>query len=158
MSWNISNFVFMKTIELNKLKETTQPIRHKIFIKYRSRFGEDLGGCCAIASGILFEHLRKDFKGIKIVMSEEHGGGGCSHCFLVYKNYIIDVTATQFGHIETILIFKDDKKKFDDSEWDYWYWYGRRKYFHDVKSLKKYQKRYNWPAEQLYWSNHYKNK
>jgi hypothetical protein len=130
----------MKSNEIEKLIEVIRPIRLKIYLKYQSRFGDDLGGCCAIASGILFEQLSQNFKNIKIVISTEINDSGCSHCFLIYKGYIIDITATQFGHNKEILIFKDDKKsvKRYDSRW---YWYGKREIFKSVKeNIKNYLK------------------
>ena len=141
----------MKSNELDKLKEISLKIRGEVSTKYTKRFGSDLGGCCAIASGIMFNRLKNEFPSIKIVMSEDNNN--FCHCFLLYKKYIIDITATQFG-AQDICIFKDEKK--DDSS-ELWFWYGKRTYFNDVKKLKKHQNKNGWPSEQIYWSEHYRN-
>lgn len=55
----------------------------------------DLAGCCAIASYALCKALSaKGFKP-EFVCGVESSWG--SHCWVECKNYIVDITATQFG-------------------------------------------------------------
>jgi hypothetical protein len=143
----------MKSNELNRLTEITKKMRVDVFTKYRKRFGNDLCGCCAIASGIMFERLKKEFPSVEIVMSERSGGD--SHCFILYKEYIFDITASQFG-CPDVCIFKQEKFEMEES--GHWFWYGDRTYFNDVKKLKEYQNEGRWPYEQIYWSDYYKKR
>lgn len=58
---------------------------------------DNLCGACAVGSYLLMAALAR--KGIKVKAAIAPG-----HCFLIYKDKIIDVTATQFGHYDKVVI------------------------------------------------------
>jgi len=61
-------------------------------------FPPDLGGLCAISSVKLHKELEKSGIKTEIAITK-------THCFLLFKGkYVIDITATQFGFKERVLI------------------------------------------------------
>lgn len=66
-------------------------------------YGENLCGLCAIASAKLFTELKAEkIDHIKIVANKKH-------CFIITDdNYVVDVTATQFGFKQKVLIEPHD--------------------------------------------------
>jgi hypothetical protein len=73
---------------------------------------EDLAGMCYDAS--CFLHTIAKAYGI-----ETRIGAGVGHYFVVYNNMIIDVTATQFGIKEKVVIIPIDKAKEVGRWWDF---------------------------------------
>lgn len=59
----------------------------------------NLGGWCVLASKTLFLALRA-----RHIPCELRFGSG--HCYLVYGDYIVDVTATQFGVKDRVAVVK----------------------------------------------------
>jgi len=131
----------MRRSELKKVEEIAKKVREKVVKKYRRKFGNDLCGCCAIASGLLHTELLKNSITSKIAMVNLKSGG--SHCFVIYKGYIVDVTASQFQQ-DDICIFNDRKHRNGND----WFWYGRRRIYHSAKDLRKSQLK-DWPKEQI---------
>lgn len=63
-----------------------------------SLYGENLCGLCAISSARLFSRLKEENIIVKIAYNDRH-------CFLLTEdNYVVDVTATQFGFQNVITI------------------------------------------------------
>jgi hypothetical protein len=85
--------------------------------KYREQkklWKEDLGGMCAIASYLIFDILKENEYEPTLVHAEINPIGG--HCFILCNDYLIDVTATQFGEKEKVIV-----KKYSELEQkDFW--------------------------------------
>jgi len=60
---------------------------------------EDLTGACAIASYVLYRVLRKLNVSAKFAL-------GDNHCWVQCSDWVIDLTATQFGYKEKVLFSK----------------------------------------------------
>jgi len=97
-------------------------------------YESDLCGLCAIASAKLHKELKK-----QKIASEIHIGYG--HVFLVVENHIVDVTATQFGLKEKVVI--KPNVGIEESHWKGLY------IFKSARSLRMAQKRDGWPREQI---------
>ena len=76
-----------------------------------------LGGWCAICSYHIFKKLRSIGKRSYFVVINKEGKG--SHCFVLYKKFIIDVTATQFSHVKEAVIIEDVENLQHPNQW-YW--------------------------------------
>lgn len=79
------------------------------------KFPDDLNGLCAIASAKLFEMLDRE-PGLtpSIAIWHDNKSHGV-HCFLICNQYLVDITATQFGNfskVEVINLLNVDKKRF----------------------------------------------
>jgi hypothetical protein len=101
-------------------------------------FNEDLEGLCARASAILFSELRKRNIYARICLAYDH-------CFVVYDNHIVDVTATQFNIQDKIFICKlsDLERISHPAHWEY------KKSFRSIKRAVQYQSDRNWPTDQI---------
>jgi hypothetical protein len=144
--------------DLDKIREIGTKVRNICLDKYKNRFDSSLSACCAIASGRLFKELSKvGYKPI-IIENQYPDDDDYGHCYVMVEDYVIDVTATQFGQSEPICLFKYGEHDEKDQE-SYWYWYNEnnRKTYNSVHELRQEQFRQNWPAEQIYWSNKYCN-
>ena len=97
-------------------------------------YTEDLCGLCAIASAKLHKELKK-----QKIKSEIHFID--YHVFLMVDNYILDVTATQFGYRNKI-IFRRNKKN-NPHCWN------SSEVFQDTKELIMKQCKEGWPREQV---------
>jgi hypothetical protein len=95
-------------MSFREIKNTAKRVRKAMeFISGSTK----LSGYCGRASLQLFRVLKlKNIKGIVLV-------DGLSHTFLLYKNKIIDITATQFGKKDRVYI-KDIK---DIKDYEYYY-------------------------------------
>lgn len=101
---------------------------------------DDLCGMCAVASVKLHRILKSKKIHTKIVLNNEH-------CFLRYKNYIIDVTINQFSHdFGKIAVVPVPKNDMDALE----YWWSHNKVFNSDQTAVKYQKKVGWPDHQIY--------
>lgn len=115
------------------------------FARETGRFDvEDLCGGCAIASGYLYRlMIRAGYKGY-IAVNE-------MHCFVVYVNgqgreYILDPTAGQIRNCNPWEIFRRVPLTRGDYHLDWWRVYKR---VTSVDELVAYQKRMDWPEEQI---------
>lgn len=102
-------------------------------------FPETLQGLCAIASGEIHSKLKRHDIHTTIRLYE---GELLGHCFLRYGDYVIDVTATQFGIKDRIVI--EQHHYLPDVEW----WLTHQ-VFNSVEELKKYQRKRRWEDEQV---------
>jgi len=69
---------------------------------------------CAIASFCIHKLLQ--FKGIdsEFVFGKYHGEEsrwGSDHCWLEWRGYVIDVTATQFEHVPKVIVRRDNENR-----------------------------------------------
>lgn len=62
------------------------------------RIHHNLAGGCAVGSSLLVKELRRQYK-IRANLIVTWG-----HAFVEYKNHVIDITATQFGAKEKVLV------------------------------------------------------
>lgn len=128
-------------------------------LKYKNKrsdyFKHGLAGMCGIASTEL--HLRLNRAGIsnKICVGE-------AHVFIQTHNYLLDITACQFGY-EPILLIKigskahrdllSDKREYHDSlipTYKFCHW-KRAKVFTQLDDFLEFLHTSNWPVEQI-WS------
>lgn len=145
----------MSDLDLDKIQKIAKEIREDCLIKYKKRFESDLFGCCAIASGRLHKRLIEEGYNPIIVQTSHPKDNDCSHCYVVVGEYVVDITATQFGENESVCLFKFGKHKKKEQK-KLWYWYSEFvEFYPNTNILKKEQKRNNWPVEQIYWSNKY---
>ena len=89
--------------EFNKVVKVATILRNNI----NKVMPGDLGGECGNASSILVKVLQHFgvkshfYSGDYYVPGAKHGSG---HCWMQYKNKIIDITATQFGQTDRVFI------------------------------------------------------
>lgn len=104
-------------------------------MRNRNKFNCDksLAGMCGIASAYLHKSLTRNEIRSVIAVNDEH-------VFIVIDEYIIDITATQFGK-KSICIVEIDKVN------DY-FWNICNK-FSSVDDLREYQKNELWPIDQI---------
>jgi hypothetical protein len=95
-------------------------------------YSDDLLCMCSIVSKELFERL-KQYK-YKCQLAYNY-----KHCFVLYRGYILDLTATQFGDYPEIYITRKFKFPFHHIQ----------KIFNTSKALTNYQKRNGWPINQI---------
>lgn len=108
--------------------------------KHEYAFHDDLKCMCAIASVELFKRLKdKNYKPQLHVATHAIGG---SHVFITLNNYIIDITATQFGHPQRVIIKR--KNVFTIINW---YWRSD-KTFKTHKKLIEFQQKTGWSKNQ----------
>lgn len=97
-------------------------------------FGHDLTGMCAICSAELANRLiSAGFKPRLMV--------GRSHTFVWVGGYIVDVTATQFGHPDKVVV------KLRPAKGSFWYWDGATSIRPGDKA-KLEEKFQSWPPHQ----------
>jgi hypothetical protein len=109
----------MQNDELKQIIKVAKLVRinMKPFIeKYDYNFDSNYTGSCGIASYILLRVCKKLNLNIRIAEgSYKHYG----HAFNVYKNTIVDITATQFGLRKPVHITKLTKRSgYVADEWD----------------------------------------
>jgi hypothetical protein len=95
---------------------------------------EDMCGLCGVAAVQLWQELKKD--GIRATIA-------CHdyHAFVLYKEYIIDVTATQFN-LPKVLIRK--RNRFDREDYEHTHTFRSAKRFIEHQQLS------GWPEDQIY--------
>ena len=122
----------------NELLEIARTVRHAAIKHEDTSF--DLYCWCAICSFQIFKKIRnKSERAYFAVVDTDNG----SHCFVLYKNKMIDITATQFNEKEAIIIadFSDIQRS------KRWYWdKNHMEKFASVKSIEKALE--EWPEEQ----------
>jgi hypothetical protein len=107
----------------------------------KARREDNLVGYCAIASAELHKRLMKVGIQSEIHM---HNGDFLSHVFLTVEDHVVDVTATQFSEFRyhpVVIIHCKEAQQYEFFETD--------ETFVDVMSLRKYQAKYKWPANQI---------
>lgn len=95
---------------------------------------DDLGGMCGIAAVRLLKELYRE--GVRGRIVEGDG-----HAFVMYKDYILDVTATQFDGPRIVL----RKYRPDEPAW----WHARNA-FRSSKLFMEHQVRTHWSTDQIY--------
>ena len=100
----------------------------------KNHFPDDLCGMCGIASVKLWKELNKANFKITIVCNDEH-------VFLESKKYIIDITATQYGIKEHLIVKKNIRRK------SFW---AADFIFADPDDFIQHQKKVGWPNDQIY--------
>ena len=101
----------------------------------------DLSGWCAIASMKISRKLKKAGIPHKLHIAVENY---CErHVFVTVNDYLIDVTATQFGIRKSVVVRQFSKAQ----EYEFW----RSKHsFDDINSLKNHMIKTGWPTAQIY--------
>jgi hypothetical protein len=113
------------------------------WVERHPRSTESLIGWCGICSFRIFDRLKK-INLRPIFVSVSHPWLECDcHCFVLCEDYLVDVTATQFGFNKNIVILN-----IDDAKYMNWYWNLENIFF---KSYSKSRiKRFfeEWPDDQ----------
>lgn len=106
----------------------------------RTRYhADDLMGWCAIASAELHNRL----KASGIASEIHHGSSGYgSHIFLVVDDHVVDVTATQFGLSEVVIMHHKEAEAAHN-------FYLSTETFASPEQLRKQQLKDHWPVQQL---------
>ena len=119
---------------LLKLKETARSAR-RWARRHRQKFNcdDDLAGMCAISSGYLYRLLRK--AGIESFLCVNH-----EHCFVLANDYIVDITATQYG-LKPVTIVEVEKAYQE-------FWFIENK-FKTPEDLFEHQFDEGWPFDQM---------
>lgn len=101
---------------------------------------DDLYCWCAICSVELFKRLTARNLKVEFVMTHS---GWEYHCFLLWNDYIVDVTASQFCNDKKMRIFEKEKGKGN------WFWDMRPRYASIYSDIKEIEHALNsWPDEQ----------
>ena len=103
----------------------------------KTGYDNELTGMCAIASAKLFDTLEQLGYNPTIAVSDNDDA---SHVFVIVDDFIVDVTATQFGRNPIEIVHAKTATE--------WYW---QIYYEcdSIKSLVKHQKRNGWPSWQI---------
>lgn len=104
--------------------------------KYQFFFRADLCGMCAKASGYLFELLRKEGIKAKLAINDQH-------CFILVDDFIVDITATQFGRDKIYIIPLDEAEKQSYNHWRV------KTTFENLDDIWSYQKAEGWAEHQM---------
>lgn len=123
-----------------------QAKRVRRFIKRlaKERQGGDLVGFCAIASAELFRQLKKaGVDHIELAMWINQYND--AHVFLLWQDFVVDITATQFGHSWTRAVEIRPLKEAISllEKWQPLYT------FKDPDDLRRDQLENGWPEEQV---------
>ncbi len=104
----------MEIQKIQKIKKIAHLVRKRIVKQNKNgMFPYDLCGLCAISSVELFIALRKAGFRIQVVKAD-------GHAYVTWKNYIIDITATQFGQKNRVCIIPIQYAR--QKEKNYWWW------------------------------------
>ena len=106
----------------------------------KDRADRDLCGWCAICTAELFKRLKAEGIPSDIIL---HESNACSHVFLNVGGWVVDPTATQFGHRgdDGVLILHEKESEVYD-------FLEPAAVFDSVEDLVKYQRRVGWPKSQ----------
>ena len=105
-------------------------------------FSDDLEGLCAIASVELFRRLKQQKIEAKIHLASHDE---FLHCYVTVNDYVVDLTATQFGHSDKVVV------KPHNSHMTIFNWYWRPiKTFDCEKKLIRYQRKIGWSYDQIW--------
>jgi hypothetical protein len=101
-----------------------------------------LGCWCAICSFHIYKKIKSKNRKVFFAMVNKEGEG--SHCFVIFdKKKMVDVTATQFGEKENIII--DEVENLQRSK--KWFWNKKlMKKYKSVKAIKRALE--EWPEDQ----------
>lgn len=109
--------------------------------RQRAEMPYDLTGMCGIASGKLWSMLTESGFNARIAIRNKVGDG---HCFVIVDNYIVDVTATQFG------LRAVEVRPAKDARQQHRFWRAT-KIHNDLHSLRQHQINTGWPSDQVAW-------
>lgn len=131
--------------EMQRVKRIAEKVRKAVeeLAKHEAALNREgwndpvtLCGYCSRASSVLSNALAEE--GI-----EHKIGVAAHHVFVLWKEYVVDVTATQFGESPVIIETKSemDCKRFPRN-WEVC------EILNDSKELEEFQKKWNFPIEQ----------
>lgn len=124
---------------LEKVREVASKAREWAEIKqrkYQFLFRPDLCGMCAKASGYLFELLSKEGIKAKIAINDKH-------CFVIVNDYIVDITATQYGREKIYII------PLAEAENQYYNYWTVTATFDNIEVVRNYQESEGWAEHQM---------
>ena len=105
-----------------------------------SHFPPNLEGMCAIAAGELNRRLQRAGFDSKIVVVEDKDGIS-AHCFCMVESLIVDVTASQFGDYDVLVMKRRARSPIP------WY-HHMGTVLQTRRQLTTHQKRTGWPRSQ----------
>lgn len=106
-------------------------------------FPPNLTGMCALGSVALFKRLKFDLKidDIKFIVGSYKIPGDWytyCHCWLRYKDYVIDITASQFDEIRNSIVIDKESNAF------YLEKFSNRRVYEDIANIKAYFDKAGW--------------
>lgn len=97
--------------EIIKIAKKVRKKLEKMLVEYEPEdWYDDLCGACCVGTYLLLRELEKRKINAYAAISR-------NHVFLIYRNKIIDVTATQFGFLENVLVKNLNSVSFMDTQW-----------------------------------------
>lgn len=123
------------------VKTVAEEVRHWVekkdaALKWPTR---DMNGWCAIASGQLARRLAME--GVQAMLHLQQSDFGC-HVYCVVDDYVVDVTATQFGKAFKKVVIMHHREAEAYEHWQ------SCDMFADADELRAHQKRTKWPTSQ----------
>lgn len=125
---------------MKDLFKIAKTVRKQAYNKAHKYYGEELTGYCARGSAMLWTALVKAGLSPVICLARSQDG---DHVFVMCENYIVDVTATQFGE-RPVCIKRFGRGGLQPP----WYW-RCFKTFNDPNSLKQCQIEEDWPKDEI---------
>jgi hypothetical protein len=108
-----------------------------------SRMPANLEGMCARASAELFRRLSA--VGVRAELHAYEDGYGAAHVYTVVEDIVLDVTATQFSKLRKHPVFTMHLREAEAM----YPWYVSCEVFHTITDLVKWQKKTEFPANQV---------
>lgn len=130
-----------KSLTLDHIRAIAEEVRYWAE-KRAGKTNQELCGWCAKATAELWQRIKAENPNQEMEIWM-HTNYWCSHIYLVVEDHIVDVTATQFGVMDTVYIIHEKEVP---PEFDY---YDRTQKFESPKSLILHQKKTRWPNEQV---------
>lgn len=109
-----------------------------------TNFGKDFCGACAWASTYILHRLQLDGISSMVAISQLTGG---QHAFVLTRNYIVDITATQFSkyvdnYLPEVIVMNRNKPK-------EYFWENIIARLRTPQEVVDYTLRPRWPEEQI---------
>jgi hypothetical protein len=131
----------METQDIKEIAIQARAWAEDYQLKHPKHFPECLASLCAISSAYLSHKLTQNNIDNKIVVCDTDR---VIHCFVICNDYIVDITATQFGNKFKAVEIKNIKDV-NLKETNFW----ETTYIFDTPNeLLQYQKRNDWFKEQ----------
>jgi len=102
---------------------------------------ETLSCFCARGAAELFRRLKR--AGLSPRLAYAYDGDCWAHIYVRCERYLIDITASQFGHPNVVVRHTNDITN------EGWYWTEVVNTFESVEDLQRTQEELGWPEEQI---------
>jgi len=130
-----------------KLRKIAKRVRYQAEkIAEQHDFSDDLECFCSHGAQLLFREMRKAKFKPRIVVCENDLFG---HCFVKIRNYIVDVTASQFEGFPDVCVRKRNVNHEHWGKEDKKSGTIRVTQFTSVSAFRRYLQRSGWPQDQI---------